>query len=91
MERSKSLTRGSGWPIFGAWLLVFVASMGLGFLGFFFAHGYDPDQIAQSPWVDLTIALLLSPFSATMAAVAYFMLRHGKENVDVKAIAAVFD
>ncbi len=91
VERSKSLTRGSGWAIFGAWLLIFLISFGLGMIGFFVLHSRNSDVVALPLWLEIAIALLVNPFSATMASVAYFMLRQGKENIDATKIAAVFD
>lgn len=91
VDRSKALTRGSGWSIFGAWLLIAVIGAGIGMIGVFVLHSSDQAVLAKPMWLEITIAVVVGPFSATMAAVAYFMLRRGKENVDATQIAAVFD
>jgi hypothetical protein len=91
VERSVRLTDGSRWQIFGSWMLIGVLGAVIGgILGaslFMLNDGFDPD----SPWVGVIAQLLLTPFGATMGATAYFLLRMGKENVDAKQIAAVFD
>jgi hypothetical protein len=91
MSRSELLTKGSGWQIFGAWFLIVLVTFGLGTLALFLTKSFDADEVRVPVWVDLAITLVFGPFSATMMAVAYFLLRKGKENVDPKAIAAVFD
>jgi hypothetical protein len=91
LKRSRLLTKGSRWQIFGALLLVGLVTFGLSKLAEFLIQSYRGDDVRVPLWVELAITLLLGPFSATMTAVAYFLLRQGKENVDPKAIAAVFD
>jgi hypothetical protein len=98
MARSRGLIHGSGWQIFGAWLLSAVIGFGLGMLGVavdFMAHdkasAFPPHEYRAPVWFDIAIQLVVGPFSATMMATAYFLLRQGKENVDAKQIAAVFD
>jgi hypothetical protein len=90
MARSVELTRGSGWPIFGSWLVVWLVSMGLG-LGVAQLIVTRTIPVSVAPWLEIGIAVFCGSFGATMMAVCYFMLRHGKENVDVKQLAAVFD
>lgn len=91
VERSVRLTDGSRWQIFGSWMLIGVLGAVLaGILGaalFMINDGFDP----ENPWIEVVAQLLLTPFGATMGATAYFLLRMGKENVDAKQIAAVFD
>ncbi len=91
IDRSIRLTDGSRWPIFGAWLLMLVVAIGLGAVGGFMIGAMDPEQLRGVVWLELGIALLVTPFSATMGSAAYFLLRRGKENVEPKQIAAVFD
>lgn len=91
IRRSQQLTEGSRWPIFGSWLLIMVVTMGLGFVAGFLTVGsktFGPSVIAC---YEIGIALIMNAFSATLMAVCYFQLRQGKENVDAKQIAAVFD
>lgn len=89
-ERSVRLTLGSRWALFGAWMFTVLLSAGLGMLS-----GFLEEVVARNQsWVPLAttigIALLVNPLGATIAAVAYFQLRRGKENVDVRELAAVF-
>ena len=42
-------------------------------------------------WIEVAMNVVVAPFGATMPAVCYFLLRTGKENVDAKDVAAVFD
>lgn len=89
MARSLELTRGSGWPIFGSWFVAWIAQVGLGALfGFMITSRTIP--VSASVWIEIAIAVLCGSFGATMMAVCYFQLREGKENVDVKQLAAVF-
>jgi hypothetical protein len=86
MQRSSDLTRGSRWPIFGAALLFLVLTVGsIWLLEWVYGDAGTP------AWLDVLVNVLLTPFGATMPAVCYFLLRTGKENIDAKAIAAVFD
>jgi hypothetical protein len=90
VQRSIDLTAGSRWPIFGAVLLMVVVTVGLGAIGgFVIGTTLDADSLALQ-WLEVVIAVVTSTFSATLAAVCYALLRHGKENVDVKDLAAVF-
>jgi hypothetical protein len=90
LSRSADLTRGNRWPIFGAvvlfWLLILVVSTVFGVVMVAAVkNGVLP------AWLQVTLHVVLAPFGATMPAVCYYMLRMGKENVDAKQIAAVFD
>jgi hypothetical protein len=90
VQRSIDLTAGSRWPIFGAVLLMGVVTVGLGAIGgFVIGTTLDADSQALQ-WLEVVITVVTSTFSATLAAVCYALLRHGKENVDVKELAAVF-
>ena len=93
IERSKALTLGSRWPIFGAGVLVQLATMGLAALATFAlvsATGKSPDAERTQAWVEVVFMPFTTTFGATMYAVCYAMLREGKENVDAKQLAAVF-
>jgi hypothetical protein len=86
MQRSSDLTRGSRWPIFGAAVLFLVLTIGSDQL-----LGWALTDSGTEVWVDVVVNVLLTPFGATMSGVCYFLLRTGKENIDAKQIAAVFD
>jgi hypothetical protein len=90
VQRSIQLTDGSRWTIFASWILLTVIVAGLGALLGVATHMVDRDMLG-SPWFQIGVQVVMTPFGATMAAVTYFLLRTGKENVDVKELAAVFD
>lgn len=90
VARSKWLTDGSRWQVFGAWILVAILGWAVALvIGSIvvWTRAFDP----TNPWMNIVIQVLVTPFGATMAATAYFLLRMGKENVDAKELAAVFD
>jgi len=91
IARSQDLTRGSGWQIFYAWLLVLLVSVGLMILVGALLISTKTMPAGFRIWFEIAIALVLNSFAATLMAVCYFQLRQGKENVDVKQLAAVFD
>jgi hypothetical protein len=87
MARSKQLTLGRRWPIFGALLLVgllvFVPAAVLGF------------TLATSPSVLLTLSslwtILSVAFQSVLSCVIYYQLRETEEDLDAPELAAVFD
>lgn len=92
VRRSIQLTDGSRWNLFAALVLLFVIAMVLGIVFGVVAVMLNREfDTERSPWFDIATQVLVTPFGATMAATAYFLLRMGKENVDVKELAAVFD
>lgn len=95
IERSQRLTEGSRWPIFGSWLITYCIAMGATYLVLFALILLVTPQLNDMPamvrWVEIPVAVLSAPFGATMMAVCYSLLRQGKENVDTKQLAAVFD
>ncbi|MBK8099764.1 MAG: hypothetical protein IPK26_21890 [Planctomycetes bacterium] len=89
VARSATLTAGSRWPLF--WTLVLVVVLGMvfgGVAGFLAATLGGKNAVL---WLQIGLQIPISAFTATMGAVAYFQLRSGKENVDARQIAAVFD
>jgi hypothetical protein len=89
LRRSRDLTRGSRWPIFGLLLLVGVASAVLG-------AGAGRVGAMVGDWILLTIAyftvqVIAQSFGAVLSAVVYHDLRVAKEGVDIDTIASVFD
>ncbi len=91
VARSMALTDGSRWQIFSSVLLMGIVSAGLGALIVFIMLSGNGADVSDSLWFEVAIALVVNSISATMMSVCYFMLRQGKENVDAKQIAAVFD
>lgn len=90
-RRSVELVRGSGAPVFWSWLLTIILGALIGFVVGFLAGALDPEFSRKSPWLTVGITVPINTYSSTMMAVAYFLLRKGKENVDAKEIAKVFD
>jgi hypothetical protein len=89
LGRSRELTRGSRWPIFGLLLLVGVAGAVLG-------AGVGGVASWVGGWMLLTIAVfavqvIAQSFGAVLCAVVYHDLRVAKEGVDTDTIASVFD
>jgi hypothetical protein len=89
LRRSRDLTRGSCWPIFGLLLLVFLGSAvvtaGVGGVGVMLG-GWVLVRI-----VAFAVQVIVQSFGAVLSAVVYHDLRVAKEGVDIEAIASVFD
>lgn len=93
MGRSKSLVAGSGWVVFGAFLVVaLIAAVLGGVVGAVLA--FQPDgsleKAMESLWFEVPINVFSNTFGATIMSVAYFQLRKGKENIDAEQVANVF-
>lgn len=91
IERSIRLTMGSRWQIFGAWFLIFMLPILIVTIAMFGVAATNGDAETPPVWLQVAVNVVLAPFGASAAAVCYFLLRSGKEQVDVKDIAAVFD
>jgi len=89
LRRSRELTKGYRWPIFGLYIAILVAvalgSIGAGFVG----------KALLGPVVGALVKFVgssvLVGFSSVLSAVAYSELRADKEGVDVDQLARVFD
>ena len=89
LGRSRELTKGYRWKIFGLILLVYVLSIIGSVLGSLLvntAAGMWGAAIVQLIWQGLAAG-----FGTVMIAVVYYYLRVAKEGIDVDQIAAVFD
>jgi hypothetical protein len=94
IDRSMRLTDGSRWQLFGVlvvvngvlWFVPYVVSIWATS-----SRGEDPLTSTWFFWLVVLLTPILQIATATAGSVAYFMLRKGKENVDVKELAAVFD
>lgn len=97
LSRSRALTKGYRWPLFGLILILGILSAiisaivgGAVGLGGFFATGE-----VLAPFVSLVINVIIQAFSGALLAVAsavvYHDLRIAKEGVSAEQIAAVFD
>ena len=88
MGRSRELTKGYRWKVFGMLLLVGLFQMvGAGVIaGMSYTAGTAVGLIVNLIWT-----AIVSAFSAVLAVVAYHDLRVAKEGVDTDQIAAVFE
>ncbi len=48
-------------------------------------------DVIVGAWTDIGIGIVFAPLVSRAMAVTYYLLRSGKEQVDVKEIAAAFD
>ncbi|WP_395014954.1 hypothetical protein [Dongia sp.] len=87
-SRSRDLTRGHRWQIFGILVLVglvyWIASFLLGLVGG--AIGMVGQQILSA-----VVMLFFSAFASVLTAVGYFYLRAEKEGIIIDDLAKVFD
>jgi hypothetical protein len=88
MARSRSLTKGYRWQVFGLFLLILVAGIVLGALVavvFVFTSGVGVLIATQA------MGAIVSSFNGVIVGVVYYQLRVAKEGVDIDKIASVFD
>jgi hypothetical protein len=87
MRRCRELTKGHRWMILASYCiyLVPVAVLG-GSLGIFLRHSPAPHAIVTS-----LFALVGGALRAVLYCVVYFQLRQAREDIDLPALAAVFD
>lgn len=91
IRRSKELTFGSKWTILGG-LFAFGWVMGaLGLLSTFAVEVFAGQDVTLLLVTAVVQQVLGMGLGATLSAVCYLQLRHGKENVDPEALAAVFE
>lgn len=88
LGRSRQLTKGFRWKLFGLLLLALLLSaIGGGAIAFVTYYGSHTIQaVTQAIWSGLS-----GGFSSVLIAVTYYYLRVAKEGVDIDQIAAVFD
>ena len=89
MRRSRELTKGRRWAVFGA---VFLAAIILNVISYVVSHVVGPifGQLANGI-LSLVLAIVSQAFQAVLVAVIYFQLRADKEGVSLDEIAKVFD
>jgi hypothetical protein len=94
LGRSRDLTRGHRWGIFGMFVLLILAFMLVEFavVG---AVGFENLATAMLSgwafWVLSAISVLITAYAAVMTSVGYYQLRAEKEGVVIDDIAKVFD
>ena len=94
LGRSRQLTRGNRWRLFGLALIYALISgviqvvLGLVIVGLALSGGEPSPFAVAVNWISQAVGALLY---STFAAVTYFALREAKEGLDVNQLAAVFD
>ncbi|MEZ6038272.1 MAG: hypothetical protein R3F29_12380 [Planctomycetota bacterium] len=91
IERSITLTDGSRWQLFAAWLVTtMAAAVPMWFVVFFYVLSTGVQE-APPWWINTAVQIVVGPLTATMGATAYFLLRMQKEHIDADQIAKVFE
>jgi hypothetical protein len=91
MSRSRFLTKGHRWQLFGILLLVLVAAIILNVVfGLLFSLGH-PDRTFETVIGTQAASAILGSFNGVLFSVIYYQLRVAKEGVDIEKIASVFD
>ena len=90
MSRSRELTRGYRWQVFGLVALILIATMLVSFI-----VGYMTVKLAGagvlSTLANFALQVISTAFGAVLSAIVYHDLRVAKEGVDVSKMAKVFD
>jgi len=89
LRRSRELTAGFRWQIFGLVLIVVIASFVVG-IATDFSGSLIPGRLLAGLF-DFVGQILIAAFGAVLAAVVYHDLRVAKEGVDIEKLANVFD
>jgi hypothetical protein len=94
--RSRELTRGFRWPIFGLAIIYFVAAVAINFAitPLFSVNLFRPDAATFAMPYLLTSAVVrvfVSVIAATGVASVYYELRLAKEGIGPQGVAAAFD
>ena len=87
--RSRTLTKGFRWKIFGQVLAVYIPIY-IAIFGIVYVIRQMGLPILAL-WVQQLLSVLLGSFAGILGAVTYFRLRNLQEGVDLERIAAVFD
>jgi hypothetical protein len=89
LKRSVALTKGYRWQVFGVLLIIGVIFAVISFiLQFVLVAIGGATLYSIGNWV---LGAAYGAFSATAAAVCYYLLREAKEGIDINEIARVFD
>ena len=93
LKRSRELTKGSRWSVFGIILLTGLVTFGVQWLaGLVFSESaLGAAAPLFSTAATMAIVALTGTFSAVITAIGYHDLRAAKEGLKVEDIAAVFD
>jgi hypothetical protein len=91
LRRSRELTAGYKWHIFG---LILTMGMLTGFFGGIAAlivHPHDTASYHLQGYIELVIRIFFAALTAVMSAVTYFELRVAKEGTTANELAKVFE
>ena len=94
LGRSRFLTHGHRWAIFGIFVLFFIAEFAVGWVAGLIAAPRLPFSIDDFVPLFLAIWVISAFFGAlraVFAGVGYFLLRAEKDGTNIDALAAVFD
>lgn len=94
LGRSWALTKGSKWRLFLVQLVFGLIGFGLAFVVMLDLLGNDAATFADLQRTVVLIHVVMLPMAGLMAVsapVAYYLLRTGREGLDVEDIASVFD
>jgi len=94
LGRSRALTRGHRWSIFGLFALVFIVIFGLEYLVLTKVGVEGLAAAVHSGWLlwaASAISVLVTAYVSVMTSVGYYYLRAEKEGVFIDDIARVFD
>ena len=89
MRRSRELTKGRRWSVFGA---IFLTAICLNVVSYILTHVLGPmfGQIANGV-LSIVVTVISMGFQGVLVAVIYFQLRIEKEGASLDEIARVFD
>jgi hypothetical protein len=91
MKRSMALTRGSRWAILGVIILLGVLEdVASRVAGLVLTSDLVRSGVASNGWVGWVETVVFGVWYSTASVVGYYLLRKGKENIDIEEIAAVF-
>jgi hypothetical protein len=89
MRRSRELTKGRRWSVFGVLIL---SALCLGALNYLISHIIGPMLgAAVNGLLSLVVTVMIQGFQAVLVAVVYYQLRVEKEGISIDDIARVFD
>jgi hypothetical protein len=89
MRRSRELTKGRRWHVFGA---IFLSAVVLNIISYVLTNVVGPIFGAVANGIlSLVLTIVIQAFQGVLVAVIYFQLRAEKEGVSIADIAKVFD
>jgi hypothetical protein len=94
LGRSRVLTKGHRWAIFGLFCFAFLLIVGVEFI---FIIKMGPGGYAAMmgsgwmPWIVTAVSVVIGAYASVLGAVGYYFLRAEKEGIDVDELVTVFD